>query len=190
MKYFLFVILSFNSFLLQAQNEYSEIGLKAGINISDLGGKEIGYLATVGLHVGGYYEYIINSYASIQPEAVISLQGAAITADKETRLNYTYLNMPILGKFYAIENFDFEIGPQFGYLLFAKQKDPVGNIDLTHQVKRFDFSIAFGFGYKYKSRTSLTLRYNLGINNTNENNVIYSRRLTNQVFQASVAYIL
>jgi len=190
MKTYLIISFFFLSTFAFSQENLSEVGLKAGLNINDLGGKLAGLYSTTGIHVGGYYESIISSYASIQVELVVSLQGAALTLDKEDRLNYTYLNLPILGKFYVVENFDFELGPQIGYLLVATEKDPVGNINITQQVRRFDFSLAIGVGYKYRGRTSLTLRYNLGINNTNENNVIYSKRLTNRVFQASIAYIL
>jgi hypothetical protein len=96
----------------------------------------------------------------------------------------------VLAKFYFAEDFDFEIGPQYGYLVSANESSPYDKINLTEDVRRSDFSIVFGIGYKYKGRTSLNVRYNLGISNTNNQDVVYSKRLTNRVFMISLAYIL
>ena len=176
-----------NSNLLAQEHE---VAIKGGININDLGGKSIPLYSTLGFHGGFYYERIISSYFSIQPELTISLQGAAFDRSNDTKLNYTYLNIPLLGKFYLVDDLAFEIGPQLGVLLSAKEVSDFGNIDISDQVRNTDFSVIFGLGYKYRGRTSLTFRYNLGISNTNLQDVVYEARLTNRVFQISLAYIL
>ncbi len=173
-----------------SQEKVGELGLRAGLNINDLGGKNAGYYSTLGFHVGAFYEAVINSHASIQPELIFSQQGAALDLNKDNRLNYYYLNIPVLAKIYFADDFTLQAGPQYGFLVAASNNTPIGNLNITENVRRHDFAIAFGVGYKYKGRTGLDIRYNLGISNTNFQEVVYSKRLTNRVLMFSLAYIL
>ena len=183
-------LFTFNFCLAQETPSTSEFGVKAGVNINDLGGKDALMYTSIGFHLGAYYEVALSSAASIQPEFVLSLQGAALDLNKDFRLNYYYLNIPVVAKFYFADNFTVEAGPQYGFLAGASQTSPFGNINISEDVQRHDISIVFGIGYKLNTRTGLTLRYNLGLSNTNNQNVVYSERLTNRVLMISLNYIL
>ena len=192
MKLFLTIVcfLIVGQVFAQETKSIGELGLKAGININDLGGKNAGMYSTLGFHFGFYYEAVLNSYSSIQPELFLAQQGAALDLNKDFRLNYYYLNIPILYKVYFADDFTVAIGPQYGFLIAASENTVYGNENITENVRRNDISAILDIGYKYKGRTSLNLRYTLGFSNTNFQNVVYSRRLTNRVFFITLAYIL
>lgn len=177
------------SFLLSIHT-VAQPSLKAGINVNDLGGKEAGIYNSMGFHAGLSIEHAWSDYFSLQPELLFSLQGGAFGQSSNTRLNYYYLNLPLLARIYLAENFSLDAGPQFSYLLSAKRKDDFGSFNISDQVKKTDFAIAFGFGYKYRKVTNFSIRYCLGITNTNEQGVIFRRRLNNRVLQASVGFAL
>lgn len=170
-----------------ANSQDVEVGVKAGMNVSNLG--KSGYLDRVGYHVGGTAEFLTTPFFSILTELTYSLQGAAISRADQINLNYHYLNLPVLAKAYFYEDASFEIGLQYGFLLKAVDKSALYTEDVTDQVSRNDFAAVFGVNYKLDDTFSFGLRYNLGISNTQKQNVIYENRLTNRVLQLSVGLI-
>jgi hypothetical protein len=160
-----------------------EIGARAGMNVSNLG--RSGYLARIGYHVGGTAEFITTPFFSIQTELTYSLQGAALDRSQQIYLNYHYLNVPLMGKVYFYENSSFEIGVQYGFLLKAVDKNQLYKEVITDAVNRHDFSAVFGLNYKLDDTFNFGLRYNLGISNTQKQDIIYENRRTNRVLQIS-----
>ena len=170
-----------------AKSQEVEIGAKAGMNVSNLG--KSGYLARIGYHVGGTAEFITTPFFSIQTELIYSLQGAAIDRSQNIYLNYHYLNVPLLAKAYFYEDASFEIGAQYGFLLKAINKSDIYNDVITDQVSRHDFAAVFGLNYKLGDKFNFGLRYNLGITNTQKQDIIYENRRTNRVLQISFGLI-
>lgn len=181
--FFLPLIMLFN----EARAQEVELGAKAGMNVSNLG--KSGYLARIGYHVGGTAEFITTPFFSIQTELVYSLQGAAIDRSQNIYLNYHYLNLPVLAKAYFYEDASFEIGMQYGFLMKAVNKSDVYTDEITSQVNRNDFAAVFGLNYKLGDRFNFGLRYNLGITNTQKQDVIYENRRTNRVLHISFGLI-
>ena len=164
-----------------------EIGIKGGMNVTTLGRSELGLPSRIGYHVGGTSEFILTPFFSIQTELVYSLQGAAIDRSQQIYLNYHYLNIPLLAKAYFYEDASFEIGVQYGYLLKAVNQTYLGN--QNDAINKNDFSIAFGLAYKLNETLTFGIRYNLGITNTSDLDIIYEQRYTNRVLQLSMGYI-
>jgi len=164
-----------------------EFGAKAGMNVSNLG--ESGYLERIGYHVGGTAEFITTPFFSIQTELTYSLQGAALDRSQQIYLNYHYLNVPLMGKVYFYEDAAFELGAQYGFLLKAVDKNQLYKDVITESVNRHDFSAVFGVSYKLDDRFNFGIRYNLGISNTQKQDIIYEKRKTNRVLQISVGMI-
>lgn len=98
----------------------------------------------VGFHIGGFVEYPINDKLVIQPELLISTQGAKFentfvyyrpvlnnyvwTNIKETtvfqqKVNLAYISLPIMVKYNIYDKFNVEFGPQFGILFGGKTKN-------------------------------------------------------------------
>jgi hypothetical protein len=164
-----------------------ELGAKAGMNVSNLG--KSGYLARIGYHAGGTAEFITTPFFSIQTELVYSLQGAALDRSQNIYLNYHYLNLPVLAKAYFYEDASFEIGMQYGFLMKAVNKSDIYSDEITSQVNRHDFAAVFGLNYKLGDSFNFGLRYNLGITNTQKQDVIYENRRTNRVLQISFGLV-
>jgi len=159
-------------------------GAKAGLNLANLSMKtdieEIGdndNKMKVGFNVGAFADISVSESFSLRPEAVFSLQGAA--GEDKSKLNLSYVNIPVLGKYTSEGGFFAETGPQVGFLMSAKVKDDEGSEDIKELYKGIDFPWAFGVGYNITEAIGVNGRYNLGLSNifdtdylTVKNNVI------------------
>jgi hypothetical protein len=98
-------------------------GIKAGINISSIGGDGASSFGTsVNPNLGGTVKFKINNTFSIQPEAMLSFEGAKISNSYTTgKMHMTYLNFPIMANINAAEGFSIQTGPQLGFLMSANQ---------------------------------------------------------------------
>src|SRR5690606_16367087 len=95
----------------QSQPLEDQIGLKAGVNINTLGGKETGLYPSIGYHVGFAYEALVAEGFTLQPELLFSLQGATLSQIDNYRLKYYYINLPLIAKIYLAQHFSFDVGP-------------------------------------------------------------------------------
>ena len=104
-----------------------KFGIKGGINLSTFTGDIEDASSKVGFQAGGFAELKLSDKFSIQPEVLYSLQGAKFkeTGDSysyKENINASYLNVPVLAKYYVIDKLSVEAGPQIGFLLSAKSK--------------------------------------------------------------------
>lgn len=107
--------------------------------------------------------------------------------------NFSYLNMPVVGKLYLAGGFNLQLGPQFGFLTGAtgsisSSNGPVTTRDIRNNLKGSDISIAMGAGFDLPMKLSIDARYNLGVSDIN--NSTSSSTIKNQVIQISVGYKL
>ena len=165
-----------------------ELGLKGGMNVATLGRSELGFLSRIAYHVGGTAEFITTPFFSIQTELIYSLQGAAVDRSQNINLNYHYLNVPLLAKAYFYEDASFEIGVQYGRLISAVNENYLSS--QQDKINKNDFSAVFGLAYKLNEKINFGIRYNLGITNTADRDIIYEQRHTNRVLQISLGLIL
>ena len=76
-----------------------------------------------------------------------------------------------MGKYYVIDKLSLEAGPQFGFLMSAKETftDQDTNETITDNVKdgykTLDFGFNIGGGYDFTEKFSVGLRYNIGLSN-------------------------
>lgn len=189
--------------LLQAQS--FKYGVKAGLNMSNLAiSPELdgpAPSAKLGVHLGGFAQFELANSFSVQPELMFSTQGANDEDhDDWQRVKLSYLNFAAPFKYTLENNLHFSIGPQLGFLLggeFEKEDKEDGEIKLhsaTHLLKGNDLSLGFGLGYTLSSGIDLSLRYNHGLNNINDNPADLAfyepgQVIKNKVFQVSVGYI-
>ncbi len=171
-------------------------GAKAGVNFASITGDETDDLdMRTSLHVGVVAEIVISDKFSFQPELLYSAQGAKYkeTGDEET-YKLDYLNLPLMAKFYVGEGFSLEAGPQIGFLLSAEvdweEDGDSGSVDIKDEVKGIDFGINFGVGYKTESGLNFGARYNLGLADLSDSEMLEadSFKWHNGVIQVSVGY--
>lgn len=138
-----------------------EWGVKGGLNLSNVTNSDGKMKPSI--YVGAFAEFGVNDWLGIQPEVVYSRQG---TADGDLKLRFNYLNIPVMAKFYVLDQLSVETGPQFGILLNAKMKNKVDGKNVTADVdgaKNFDVSWGIGASYRFLSNFDATLRYNIGL---------------------------
>ncbi|NML23617.1 PorT family protein [Pseudoflavitalea sp. G-6-1-2] len=185
----IFLLLAFAGTFAAAKAQ-STFGAKAGLNVANIGGKDVhNNKARIAFHGGLYGNFSLADKLSIQPELVYSLQGVTfdyIGDDSKTRLNY--LNIPVMFQYEIAEGFYAQAGPQFGFLLSAKNKLGSVTKDIKNDRKKFDLGLGLGAGYKFpKSPLGIDARYIFGLSKLDENNDL---KRYNRVLQIGLFYQL
>lgn len=152
MKKLLFTALLAFGFAVSATAQDATFGVKGGLNFSnvkvdtDSGG--VSPDGRTGFYIGGLADFGITEEFHIQPEAIFSFEGAK-------DFDLTYLNIPVLAKYYVAEGFNIQAGPQLGILIDAEND--------TDDLKTFNFALSFGAGYELPNGLFFDARYNLGL---------------------------
>jgi hypothetical protein len=150
-----------------SQNK-AEIGLKGGVNRGTIDGVS-GYNG-VGAHVGAYGLYRINKFG-IQPELLYSKRGDGLW-------ELTYLDVPIMLKYYPVKGLNIQAGPQIAFRLYAERYGKY-----LSGVQGTEFSTAMGLGYDFSFGLNVTGRYIHGLSEIKGNNF-------NRTYQFSLGYRL
>ncbi|WP_210461927.1 MULTISPECIES: porin family protein [Rufibacter] len=208
---FVAAVLSFG--IAQAQTG-PKFGIKAGVNYSNISGKELAnediYQNKLGF-VGGItsnFDLSGDGFLSIQPELLFSQRGYQYRDEKYTignneykskgDMNYNYLDLPVLLRINAGGLF-FEGGPQASYLLGIKDNTETivngRDTDTSRKVEKdqlaeLEIGYAAGLGYQAQNGLSLGLRYTGGINalaKDNDNDELANAR--NSAFQLTLGYV-
>ncbi|MBO9586147.1 MAG: PorT family protein [Flavobacterium sp.] len=149
-----------------AQATGSRFGIKGGVNFptssSDFHENE----TLIGYQVGIFSEIKPEEKYGIQPELLYSTHGVknkfvqdGIAYNNDIKLSY--LNLPILAKYFVIDGLTVQAGPQIGFLMHAEEN----GVNITDHVKTIDFGLDFGIGYNFLEVCSVDLRYSLGLSN-------------------------
>jgi Outer membrane protein beta-barrel domain len=208
MKKLLFTVIAISSIsFLSAQKV--KFGAKASLSFSKLSvtdpqvkdlpeGKFL-----VGFNVGGFAEISITDQFAFQPELLYSAQGsksernstttdsfpgASFTSNTNVKstLKTSYINIPLLAKFYATKELFFVAGPQIGFILNAKGSSSftslttqnIGGVitntslngelqekDAKEYYNTIDFGVGLGAGYFFTENLFAEARYNIGLSN-------------------------
>ncbi len=203
------ILLAFILILVVGSTVYSQeqltIGVKGGLNLANVSitnSSAYTYNSLTGYHAGAFL-LIKLSKIGIQPEILFSRQGTYTTFNStfnSTDLNarYDYINVPVIIKLYIASGINFQVGPQVGFLVSAKDDQPNFDIngklisitsdDIKDQLKSSDFSAALGLGWDAPFGLTVDARYNLGLSKIY--NVTGSADAKNQVIQVSVGFKL
>ena len=157
MKYNLVLIACFVCHITFAQDW--DLGAKAGVNVSwgEVKNFPIDLSSAMGFHVGAYGNTPINDQLRIQPELLLSVYGWKSETINEKR-TLSYLSIPVVVKYYLLNNFNLHAGPQLSFLIDASD-------DFDDLLKSTDFGVLFGAEYNITESLGLGFRYNLGISN-------------------------
>lgn len=164
------------------------VGAKTGLNINSVSGDLSNPKMTTGFHAGLTGELKLADRFSIQPELLYSTQGGEVSRTIDainffavTQVKSSYLNLPVMGKFYITDNFTVEAGPQIGFLMGSKAnirtfvKTSILDIpiltkefDTKERTAQIDYAVNFGLGYKLDNGINFGARYSLGLTNFND----------------------
>lgn len=182
----------------------AEFGIKGGLNIANQNFSGEGApspSSIIGFHIGGFVDIKIDEKFSFQPELLFSTQGSKfdMAVDSGESVLYTentfllsYINIPVMFKYYATEKFSLEAGPQIGFLLDSKLKTEVFGQSVTQDAKdlfeSIDFGLNLGAGYDFTKKISAGVSYNLGLANVMKTESGDNSEVKNNVFSISVGY--
>ena len=182
-----------------ANAQETKFGVKGGLNIANLSGDIEDNSSKVGFHVGGFVEIKVSDKFSVQPELLFSTQGTKVEESgnnfsSKSTLNLSYLNIPVMAKYYVAEGFSLEAGPQIGFLTAAKADFTTtqsgitvsGDEDVKDSFESIDFGVNFGAGYDFTKNLSAGLRYNLGLANIAKDSG--DEKISNNVLSVSLGY--
>lgn len=158
-----------------------DFGLKGGLNVANIVGDSEGVSSKTGFNAGIFISGELSDNVAMQFEVMYSQQGASAGG---INVNYNYVNVPIIMKFFVSDEINIQVGPQLGVLASAK----LGDFDVRDQVSDLDGAIALGFGYESSSNVIVDFRYNLGITDTASNDG--DDTFPNGVFQFSLGFKL
>ncbi len=146
----------------------------------------------IGFEVGFMGEYMFNDNFALAGELKYATAGDYLEMstsglDFKSHVNLSYVQVPVMARYYINESFSLEAGPQLGFLTSAKYDTTTsynGNSqsdsgDMKDQIQSTDFGFNLGAGYKMENGLFINLRYTLGIsdidkedNSTTKNNSI------------------
>lgn len=161
-------------------------GAKAGLNLSTIQPDLADPATRTSFHLGGVAEISLTDDFSIQPELLFSSQGVKDESDDDEQVILNYLTLPIMAKYYVVDNLSIEGGPQIGILLKAEVEDDGETIDIKDNTKSTDIGFALGLGYKLENGINFGARYFFGsdINDISED----PDKIKNRVIQISIGY--
>ncbi len=166
-----FLFLVFSSTLM-AQG--LEVGLKAGANSTGYSvlaapaalldpGQPLSYDQSTSIYFGVYSSIALGNW-SVQPELLY--------IPRKTTLNYSnrsveqenkFLDIPVIFEKRLFGSFNFQIGPQVGFLLSAK----AGDVNSIDDFKKVDLSAVTGLGWDSPIGLNASLRFMYSLINVN-----------------------
>lgn len=193
-KHFLSVVMAM--FIITSANAQNlQFGISGGIDAARfaLSGATGGPIKYKNDLAGGLsLEAAISENFGVQLEANFSRQGTAVVSDDGSQagsFNLDYITIPVVIKLYGTPRLNFFAGPQVGLLLSAKSKtqnDP--EIDVKDQFKSTDFYAVFGAEYKFANGIFVNARYNLGLSNIVDEDVLPDADFKNRYFSFRLGY--
>ena len=193
-------------FLLVNFNVFSqELGIKGGLNfpisdaIASITAKDISQTVSSGYHAGVFAKFKF-AVIAINPEIQYSFQSidyqGALDAANPSNLSdisqkSAYVDIPIMLRFYLPAGLNFQVGPQFSYLMSAKKvsDDLSADVDIQELLTNSNISINLGLGFDLPFGLDVYGRYNIGISDINDPSTA-SNAIQNSMIQVSLAYSL
>ncbi|HZJ35820.1 MAG TPA: porin family protein [Gillisia sp.] len=161
--------------------EKIQYGVKGGVNLINMTSDFIyDKVDKTGFYIGGLAEIPFGNKFSLQPEILYSTHGAKgkefvlatpyagapATAPYYGEYKRSYIQVPILVKFYLFKNLSFELGPSFNFL--TRDKKITTHTDSSNNyysfnnsgfAEKFEFSGVIGVSYKLEGGIFGSLRY-------------------------------
>jgi opacity protein-like surface antigen len=180
MKKLMLLALMFTATVTSAQDKLLSFGLKGGVNFANLRGdvETIDFNTRSSYHFGATLEISLLENLSIQPEVLYSVQGSNVDSalGNVDDVEFKYITVPIMAKFYVTENLSLDVGPQFAFMTD-------NNLEDTLETESFDFSVGAGITYNIGSHLFLQGRYMAGLTDASK-----EAEIKNSVFQISAGF--
>lgn len=175
---------------IQAQESGASIGIKGGINMSNLYTKDVDdENVLAGFNVGLFAELPITSSLSLQPEVSFTTKGAELNynnafAQGTGKFRLNYIEVPVLLKANLTKNFNIHFGPYAAFLVDSKitNESQSGTYNFEENINKddlnkFDYGVAAGIGFDFDS-FGLGARYNYGLSTVGKERTVLGQTYT------------
>jgi hypothetical protein len=143
-------------------------------------------------HGGAYVNYFLSKKFAVQSELLVSMKGSTWDDPYFKGVErLTYLDIPVLARYQIVRQVNVHAGPQFGFLLSAKNVDEIDDVetDVREFYKTLDLGLAMGAELNLPKRINITIRYILGLSTVTEPDQ-YVDEWKNHVLQVAVGFRL
>ena len=179
-----------------------KFGAKAGLNLSNVSAEQLDEDNKVGFNFGAFAQIGLSEKITFQPELLFSSQGYKSEISEpdneyffEQKLEFNYLNVPLMFRYAVLDKLGLEFGAQFGFLLSAKGEGEetlrgettTFDQDVKEFLKSTDFGFNFGASYDVSENIIIGARYNLGLSDIRDEN-LDTNKVSNTVFSFSLGY--
>lgn len=179
------ILISFAACLLSLVGKAQYVGLKGGLDLSNLNIDKVDdENMRVGYHFGAYLNLPITDAFAIQPEVLYATKGAKAdykydlgilgNIEGNAQLHLDYIDIPILAVFRLGDNFEINAGPYFGFLANSKYKFEgtfEGNDDIdSDKFKKLDYGLVGGIAVNLEA-LQIGARYNYGLQKIQDSNL-------------------
>ncbi|WP_080779143.1 porin family protein [Chryseobacterium phocaeense] len=178
-------------------------GVKGGMNVSSLtndsGLEDQG--SKIGFNAGVFANIPVAESFSIQPEVLYSQYGdkydRTISGNRYSfARHHDYIAVPVMFQYNLIPNLYVEAGPEFGFMVNAKNKlknETSNNVitesgDYKDDLNKFNFGIGLGAGYYFTQNFGITARYVAGLTDIAKDRPNGSDAVRNNAFQVGLAF--
>ncbi len=158
-------------------------GLKGGINFANQAITNINTESMTGYHGGAYFVFAFSESWALQPEVLFSSQGSNLP-DVDELNEFNYLSVPVLLRWKPLTFLSLEAGPQFSYLLDAKNEGE----SIKDEIKKTDLGLAAGFTLHTPIGFNGGVRYVWGF--TNIGNLENDIEVKNKMLQVFLGWTL
>ncbi len=155
-NFILFILTAFLTTSVLSQQ--IDLGIKAGANFATITDASVLSISNrTGFLIGVFAGVKFGDKLGIQGDLLYSQQGAN-SNPKDIDLNY--INVPIVLKYYLVQGFNLQAGPQFGFIVDDNIKDVLGNVI---EAESFDLAGVLGLGYDFPFGIRIEGRHNFGL---------------------------
>lgn len=178
-------------------------GIKAGMNVSSLS-KDAALEdqgSKIGFNAGVFATIPVATSFNIQPEVLYSQYGdkydEVYLGNRYSRARHLdYITVPVMFQYNFVPNFYVEAGPEFGFLVSAKNKfkNETNNNTLNQSanykddLNTFNFGLGLGAGYYFTDNIGITARYVAGLSDIAKDRPANRDAVRNNVFQVGLAF--
>lgn len=149
-----------------------DLGIKLGSNFASLSDAQQGSSTRTGIQAGVFAGVKFNDKIGVNLDVLYSQQGADFDAGA---FDLTYVNLPVIFKYYLVGGLHLQAGPQFGILVDDNIKDLYDEIV---EAQPSDISGIIGVGYELPFGLRFEGRYNFGFTEILEDSTIKNSVLT------------
>ena len=168
-----------------------DLGVKAGVNFSSINYDNVASSSITGFQAGVFAGIKFSDKLGVQADVLYSKQGAELTVSNVLQqIDLSYVNVPIVLKYYVFQGLNIQVGPQFGFVIDDNIKEILaGQVD----AKSADVSGVVGLGYDLPLGLRVDARYNFGFSDVLDGIIpgeTDKGDSSNKVFSIAVGYTL